>query len=319
MKFQRKGLSMASSTVPLYQRFWFWLTNDERFHGSIDREESEEIDWFRMIPYIGLHFACLTVFWVGFSWVALSVAIAFYLVRMFFITGFYHRYFSHQTFRASRWFQFLMGFLGCTAGQRGPLWWAAHHRHHHEHSDEVPDYHSPLQRGFWWSHTLWFMEKGKYQTPRRYIPDLAKFKELAWLDRLDWVPFLAYAGFIFILGWMLEVWFPGLGTTRWQIFVWGFLVSTILLYHGTYTINSFSHRFGKRRYETKDDSRNNWFLAILTLGEGWHNNHHFYPAAARQGFFWWEFDPTYYLLQGMQAVGLISRLRSVPDKVLSRT
>jgi stearoyl-CoA desaturase (delta-9 desaturase) len=238
---------------------------------------------------------------------------------MFFITGFYHRYFSHRTFKTSRPIQFLMGFLGATAGQRGPLWWAAHHRHHHGNSDGEEDYHSPRRRGFLWSHTLWFLSRRNFQTPANYIPDWLRYRELVWLDRLDWVPFLLFGVSVYWLGVGLETWVPQAGLDRAQVFVWGFLVSTVLLYHGTYTINSLSHQFGRRRFLTGDDSRNNWFLALLTLGEGWHNNHHYYPSAVRQGFFWWEIDVTYYFIRLFNALGIVWDLRPVPAKVLQES
>lgn len=294
---------------------WHWLTTDSA-PGPIDPLRDERIDWPRALPFIALHTACLGIFVVGFSWAALGACLGFYLLRMFFVTGFYHRYFSHRSFRTSRAFQFAMAALGCTAGQRGPLWWAGHHRHHHGHADDHDDVHSPGQHGLLWAHTGWFLTRGNYPTPWRYVRDWARYPELRWLNRLDWLPLILFALATWALGAWLAVAAPALETNGPQMLVWGFFVSTVLLYHGTYTINSLAHRFGRRRFATRDSSRNNIWLSLITLGEGWHNNHHHYPATARQGFYWWEFDPTWYALIVLSWTGLIHDLRPVPKAVL---
>ena len=294
---------------------WRWLVSDEPL-APLDTTEDDRIDRIRALPFIVLHVACLAVFWVGFSWIALTACIGFYILRMFFITAFYHRYFSHRTFRTSRSFQFVMAALGCTAGQRGPLWWASHHRHHHGHADDHEDEHSPNQHGLLWAHTCWFLTRGNYATRWRYVRDWARFPELRLLNRLDWLPLVAFAGGTYALGALLAAQAPALGTDGAQMLVWGFFVSTVALYHGTYTINSLAHRFGRRRFATDDSSRNNAWLSVITLGEGWHNNHHHYPAAVRQGFYWWEFDPTWYALVALSWTGLIGDLRAVPTAAL---
>jgi stearoyl-CoA desaturase (Delta-9 desaturase) len=273
---------------------------------------AERIDWLRVIPFIGLHAMCLGVIWVGFSWFALGVATALYLLRMFAITGFYHRYFSHKAFKTSRVVQFVAGVLGASSVQRGPLWWAAHHRHHHKHSDETTDFHSPTQRGFIWSHMGWFMTRRGFATDWKQIPDLQKFPELKFLDRFDIFVPVALAAALFFLGGYLKTAAPGLHTSGPQLLIWGFFVSTVVLFHATVTINSLSHVWGRKRYVTRDNSRNNWLLAIITLGEGWHNNHHHFPGSARQGFFWWEYDVTYYALKMMSWCGLVWDLKPVP-------
>ncbi len=274
------------------------------------------MEWQRCWHFLGLHASCLLVYWVGWSWAALATAAALYAIRMFFVTGFYHRYFSHRTFKTSRPFQFAMACAAGTAAQRGPLWWAAHHRHHHRHSDQEADLHSPRQKGFLWSHLFWFMTREADEAPARYVRDLAKYPELRWLDRNDWVPPVGLAALLFTAGTALEALAPQLGTNGLQILVWGFCVSTVALYHATYTINSLAHTLGTRRFSTRDDSRNNWILALLTLGEGWHNNHHFYSTSTRQGFYWWEIDLTFYGLKALELTGLIWSLRPVPAEVL---
>jgi len=277
--------------------------------------DSRRTDWARMIPFILMHAVCLAVFWVGFSWIALAVTVILYFVRMFAITGFYHRYFSHRTFKTSRVGQFIFGILGASAVQRGPIWWAAHHRHHHVHSDKAEDVHSPVQHGFFWSHMGWFMSSKHFVADLSRVKDLLKYPELRLLDRFDiLVPTMLGIG-VFSLGVLLKHVAPGLHTTGWQMLVWGFFISTVLVYHGTYTINSLSHVFGRQRYKTGDASRNNVWLAIITLGEGWHNNHHHYPASVRQGFYWWEIDATFYMLKLMSYFGLIWDLKPVPRAV----
>lgn len=278
------------------------------------RSPDRTIDWFRAGPltFIALHLGCFAVLWVGWSWTAVGTAMLMYLVRMFGITAFYHRYFSHRAFETSRVVQFLGALAGNAALQGGPLWWAAHHRHHHRHSDEPPDRHSPHQMSFFRSHMGWFLERRNQATDENAIKDFAKYPELRILTGWFWLFPAIVALFLYGLGRFLEFQAPRLETTGGQMFVWGFVVSTVVLYHVTYTINSLAHRFGSRRFETKDDSRNNLWLALLTGGEGWHNNHHRYPGSARQGFTWWEIDWSYYGLKLMAALGLIWNLRPAP-------
>jgi stearoyl-CoA desaturase (delta-9 desaturase) len=263
---------------------------------------TRRIDLARQVPFIAIHAGCLLVPWVGVSANAVMVALALYAVRMFAITGFYHRYFSHQAFRTGRAVQFVFAVLGASAAQRGPLWWASHHRHHHVHADEPADSHSALRHGFAWSHLGWFMARENFAVREALVKSWSRYPELRFLDRWDaLVPLLLLAA----------LWMVG-GA---QLVVWGFCVSTVALYHATFSINSVAHRYGSRRYPTRDASRNNGWLALLTFGEGWHNNHHHYPAAARQGFYWWEVDLTWWGLKGLAVLGLIRDLKTVPATV----
>ncbi len=272
----------------------------------------ERFEWSRAIPFIILHVGCLGVIWVGWSWTAVGVAAALYLVRMFAVTGFYHRYFCHRAYRTSRVNQFIFALIGLTAVQRGPLWWAAVHRHHHKHSDEEPDAHSPVTKSFAWAHVGWLTSSRNFPTNYQVVRDLAKYPELVFLNRFDLIgPVLLLAG-TFGLGALLAAVAPGLGTSGWQLVVWGFFISTTVLFHGTCTVNSFAHTLGSQRYETDDESRNSLVLALITLGEGWHNNHHHFQSSARQGFYWWEIDISYYVLKGLAACGLVWDLRGVP-------
>ena len=282
---------------------------------SLDHRTIRFID---VLPIVSIHALCLGVVWTGWSWPAVGAAAGLYLLRMFVITAFYHRYFAHRTFKTHRVVQFIAACIGASSAQRGPLWWAAHHREHHRHSDEEPDPHSPGWRGVLWSHVGWFLtEKGR-TTNWRAIPDWTRFRELMWVERNHMFGPLALCALLAGAGWMLAARKPELGTGPAQMVVWGFGVSTTALYHATFTINSLAHTFGSRRFMTGDDSRNNWLLALLTLGEGWHNNHHFHPGSVRQGFFWWEFDPSYWLLRLMCWTGLVWDLRPVPGWVYER-
>ncbi len=298
-----------------WRRAWLWLVNDPRAMSVDGESDARRLDWLRVVPFVAIHLACLGVVVTGASATAVAAAMGFYLLRMFFITAFYHRYFGHRAFRAGRATQLAMAVLGCTAGQRGPLWWAAHHREHHATSDTAGDPHSPAHRGLWFSHALWFLTRGSFSAPAHRVKDWLRYPELAVLERLDWVPFVAFGALCYALGDWLAGAAPDLGTDGAQMLVWGFFVSTVALYHATYSINSLAHRFGSRRFDTADDSRNNAWLALFTLGEGWHNNHHRFPAAARHGVGRWEIDLTYLGLRLLRAVGLISDLRAMPAHV----
>ncbi|KRB40818.1 stearoyl-CoA 9-desaturase [Rhodanobacter sp. Root179] len=295
-------------------RRWF----DTSATVQVDEGREDRIDWLRAAPFVAMHLACLAVIGVGVSPVALGVAGALYAVRMFALTGFYHRYFSHRTFQTSRAVQFVFALIGASCVQRGPLWWAAHHRQHHRVTDTPADPHSPRVHGFLWSHVGWFLTPRNFRTDLTRVPDLAKYPELRWLDRFDIAVPLLLAVAMYGLGALLQQVAPQLGTSGGQMLVWGFFVSTVVLFHATVTINSLAHRFGSRRYATKDDSRNNVWLALLTFGEGWHNNHHFFPGSSRQGFRWWEVDVTWYGLKLMAMLGLVRGLKPVPAWVLVR-
>jgi len=291
-----------------------WFDN-KAYSQAVPESEFKEIDWIRSIPFLGLHLMCFGVIWVGWSWIAVLTAVALYFIRMFAITGFYHRYFSHRTFKTSRLAQFLFAVWGNSSVQKGPLWWAAHHRHHHRHSDEEGDTHSPHRDGLFWSHMGWITCKGNFPTNYKAVPDLVKYPELRFLDRFETVVPIILAVSLVAFGSILNSLAPQLGTSGMQMLIWGFFISTIILFHGTCTINSLSHLFGTKRYKTSDESRNNLLLALITLGEGWHNNHHHFSASVRQGFYWWEIDITYYVLRLFSWIGIIWDLTPVPAGV----
>ncbi len=302
---------------PVFLSFVRWF---DSYAGQAESQPSgsRDIDWLRVVPFLASHLMILGVFWVGWSWTAVGIAFLLYGVRMFAVTAFYHRYFSHKTFKTSRPWQFVFGLLGNAAVQRGPLWWASHHRYHHQHADQTDDIHSPARQGFWWSHIGWMVSKRNFFPRTELVSDWAKFPELRWLDRFDVVVPFFLALFLFFFGAFLEAAVPGLQTNGPQLLVWGFFISTVVLYHATASINSLCHMVGSKRYVTEDESCNNWFLALLTLGEGWHNNHHHYAVSTRQGFYWWEIDLTYYLLLLLSRLGIIRELRPVTDEVRRR-
>ncbi len=259
------------------------------------------------IPFWGIHAVAIAgIVATGWSWSGFALAIGFYYLRMFGITAGYHRYFAHRSFKTGRVFQFILALLGTLATQKGVLWWAAHHRQHHRYSDSPQDIHSPLQRGLWWSHLGWIICKRHEKQPLKEVKDLAKFPELVWIQKYER---LLVVGFATSFGVWGGFW----------AFLWGYCVSTVLLWHGTFTINSLSHVWGRRRYDTTDDSRNNFVLALITMGEGWHNNHHYYQRSAAQGFFWWELDMSYLILKGLSYVGVTSGVSGPPQRVRERT
>ena len=292
-----------------------WFDSDYIPEGAESfRSTPKQVDWPRTIPFIILHLGCLGVIWVGVSSLAVWLAVGLYFFRMFAITGFLHRYFSHKTYSTSRAFQFVMALWCSLAVQRGALWWAYTHRHHHKHSDEEEDKHSPVVDGFWWAHIGWITSKKNFPTDYSKITDLAKYPELVFLNRFDTLIPILFAGSLYGLGAYLGA--QGVDTSGGQLLVWGFFISTTVLFHGTSCINSLAHVWGTKRFKTTDDeSRNSFILTLITLGEGWHNNHHRYQATTKQGFYWWEFDPTYYLLKMLSWTGLIWGLKGVPESV----
>lgn len=267
------------------------------------RPADERVNWRSSLPFLAFHLIPLAAIWTGVPTRAVLLAVVLYLVRMFFITAGYHRYFSHRSYKLPRWAQLVMAVGGTTAMQKGPLWWAAHHRHHHRWSDTERDVHSPA-RGFWWSHVGWILCDKYSGTDEGRIRDFARYPELRWLNRHDVVPPLVLA--------VLTYLYAG-----WAGVVVGFGVSTILLWHGTFLVNSLAHVIGRRRFVTSDTSRNSFVIALITNGEGWHNNHHHYQASARQGFRWYEWDPTYYVLWLLSKVGVVRDLRQPTERALT--
>jgi stearoyl-CoA desaturase (delta-9 desaturase) len=279
-------------------------TPDFDVHEGVEEGEfHDDIIYPDTIPFLLVHLVCFAAIWTGVTQTALIVCVSLYVVRMIIVTAGYHRYFSHRSFKTSRTFQFILAFLAQTSAQRGVLWWAAKHRHHHRHSDTELDVHSPRQRGFWYSHVGWIFTKQHDDADFSTIPDLTKYPELVWLNKHKYFPALALAIVLFL-------------TMGWVGLVVGFFWSTVLLYHGSFMINSLAHVHGKQRYVTGDDSRNNWLLAFFTMGEGWHNNHHAYQRSTRQGFRWYEIDVTFYTLKLLSWFKIVWDLGEPPPEIV---
>jgi len=267
------------------------------------REHGDDIAYPSSIAFLLIHLSCLAAIWTGITWRAVALALALYILRIFAIGAGYHRYFAHRAFSTSRICQFVLAFLAQTSAQRGILWWASHHRNHHRYSDTTDDVHSPVQRGFFYSHVGWIFVPRNDATDYSVVRDLARYKELRWLDRQPYLP----AALLASATWLIAGW-PGLAI--------GFCWSTVAVWHATFCINSLAHVVGRQRYVTGDQSRNNWLLALLTMGEGWHNNHHAYQASVRQGFRWWEYDLTYYALSMLSRLGIVWDLHLPPQAVI---
>ncbi len=270
---------------------------DQPIRARYERAPDERINRVSSIPFILVHvLAVVGTIIFGITPKALVLFIVMVWGREWFITAGYHRYFAHRSYRTSRAFQLFLAIGGAMCVQKGPLWWAGHHRDHHRHSDTELDIHSPL-RGFWWSHVGWILCDKHSPIPYDRIKDFAKYPELRFIDKWNGIfPWIAGILSFLIAGW------SGL--------FFGFFGGTVVLWHNTFLVNSVAHVFGRRRYVTDDTSRNSMLIAITTLGEGWHNNHHYAQASARNGFFWWEFDPTYYSLKVLSWFRIVRDLKT---------
>jgi stearoyl-CoA desaturase (delta-9 desaturase) len=263
----------------------------------------EDIMYPSAIPFVLLHLGCIAAIWTGITWQAVTICVALYWLRMFGVTAGYHRYFSHRAYTTSRVFQFCLAVLAQSSAQKSVLWWAYKHRHHHLYSDTEVDVHSPRHKGFIYSHVGWIFARQHDLTDFSKVTDLTRYPELVLLHRFELAPAIITGALCFLLA-------------GWSGLVVGFCWSTVLVYHATFCINSLAHVMGRKRYVTGDDSRNNWLLAFFAMGEGWHNNHHAYQSSARQGFKWWEFDFTFYLLKALSWVGVVRGLKTPPLQVL---
>ncbi len=290
-----------------------YLSNNQLVKADVKNAHHLRVEASRAIPFAILHLACLLAFVCGASPIALGIAISLYWIRIFFVGAFFHRYFSHRSYKTSRFAQFIFGFLTLTCVQRGPLWWASHHRNHHKYSDTEFDIHSPVQKGFFWSHIGWITTSENMVTDYRLIKDFAKFPELVFFNRLDWLgsAFLIFS--LLVTGFICQTYYPNLHTNWFQLLIWGYFISSVCLFHSTSMVNSIVHMFGYRTFPTTDNSRNNFIVAFLTNGEGWHNNHHYYPWRMKQGYKWFEYDVTAYILRLMEKLGIVWDIRELKD------
>lgn len=255
------------------------------------------------IPFYIVHACALFAILTGVEAVDLWLMAGMYLLLMFGVTGGYHRYFAHKAFKTSRVFQFILGFIAQMSAQRGVLWWAAHHRSHHRHSDTDEDLHSPVRKSFLHAHFGWIIDPVNHETDYDGIKDFAQYPELVWLNRNPFLPPVVAGVVAFAIA-------------GWSGVVVGYLWALIACWHATFCINSLAHVHGRQRFVTGDHSRNNWMLAIATMGEGWHNNHHAFPNSARQGFRWWELDLTYLVLRVLAWLRIVSDLRAPPKELI---
>jgi stearoyl-CoA desaturase (delta-9 desaturase) len=279
------------------------VTNSGIVSNTEDAGDHNDIVYPSAIPFAVVHLTCIAAIWTGITWQAVAIGVVLYCARIFAIGAGYHRYFSHRAYSTSRAFQFVLAVLSQSTAQKSVLWWAAKHRHHHLHSDTECDVHSPRHKGFLYSHLGWIFSRRHHAADLVKVADFACYPELMWLHRYELVPAVALGVLCFLIG-------------GWSGLVVGFFWSTVLLYHATFCINSLAHVSGSKRYVTGDDSRNNWLLAFVTMGEGWHNNHHACQRSVRQGFRWWEFDPTFYILKAASWVGLVWHLKAPPDELV---
>lgn len=280
--------------------------NEVFLSDSTTSHDDGDIVYPSAIPFVLLHLACFGAIWSGVTWTSAWLAIGLYWLRMFAVTGGYHRYFSHRSYKTSRIGQFVLAFLAQSTAQKSVLWWASKHRHHHRYADTEHDVHSPVLTSFAYAHVGWIFSKSHDRFDDSSIQDLTKFRELRLLHRFELIPAVVLALICFAIdGWA-------------GLFV-GFVWSTVAVYHATFCINSLAHVHGDKDYVTGDESRNNWWLAIITMGEGWHNNHHAYQYSVRQGFHWWQWDPTWYLILGLSKLGLVWDLKAPPQAVIERS
>ena len=254
------------------------------------------------------HIQALAAFW-SFSWRNVIVAVVLYWMA----TGLgislgYHRLHTHRGYKTSKWFEYFLAICGTLTLEGGPIFWVATHRAHHQHSDQPLDPHSPRVSAFW-AHIGWilFGEAQHNDTARmaKYAPDLGKDPFYKWLTTYHWVP-------LTVLGFAL------LAIGGWGLVNWAIFLRVVFGLHATYLINSATHMWGSRRFATTDDSRNLWWVALFTFGEGWHNNHHAHPVSSRHGLAWYEFDATWVLLKALRAVGIVwdvkvARLSQIPE------
>ncbi len=268
------------------------------------------------IPFSAVHLGVLGILFVGWSWIAVGVAVGLFAVRNLAITVFYHRGLTHRGFSVGRGTQAAGAIVAASAAQRGPLWWVAHHRTHHRHTDREGDPHSPTVDGLAWSHVLWMFSKRHAGTDQSLVTDLAQYRELRLLDRYHHVAPALLAASTLAVGTVLGHLAPSTGVNGPQLLVWGFCVSTVALWHTTFAVNSLGHRIGHRRFSTRDDSHNLWWLALITMGEGWHNNHHRFPASARHGLARWELDPSWWAIRTMAALRIVRDIRQAPSQRL---
>jgi stearoyl-CoA desaturase (delta-9 desaturase) len=257
------------------------------------------MNWFTSLVLVVLHLGAVAALFY-FSWQRLAVAaILYYVATGLGISMGYHRLHTHRSYRVPLWMEFFFAVCATLTLEGGPLFWVATHRIHHQNSDQPGDPHSPRDGAFW-SHVGWILfgetNHNNTRMMARYAPDLAKFPFYIWLNNYHWVPIVVLTGILYALG-------------GWEMVLWGICLRIVAGLHATWLVNSATHMVGKRRFNTRDDSRNTWWVAIISFGEGWHNNHHAHPTSARHGLAWYEFDPSWLLIKTLKAFGIARNIK----------
>lgn len=263
------------------------------------------IDWSNFLGIAGLHVGCILAFFpMFFTWTGLLIAVGlWWLCGGWGICIGYHRLLTHRSFHTPKWFEHFLAALGTMNWQGGPIRWVGVHRIHHKESDGEHDPHSP-QHGFTWAHMFWTVMKDGHIDPKTVTKDLQKDAVIRFLDRWFYLPQIALGIALFALGW----WILGTWTGGMSWLVWGIAVRTVFGYHATWFVNSAAHTWGYRNFKTADGSKNNWWVALISFGEGWHNNHHAQQRSAAHGMRWWEIDPSYWTIRVFELVGLARRV-----------
>ena len=278
-----------------------------------NRLPGEKLSLIVSLPFLSVHIGAIYALTISPSPFALFMVFLMYFIRMFGITAGFHRLFSHRSFKTNRAFQFFLAYAATCSAQMGPIWWASHHRHHHKYTEQIEDPHTPTLKGFFWAHVGWIMSPVNSPTKEEYVGDLMKYPELKWLDKYHYFAPFSLVILLYGLGEFMAVNYAQYNTNGMELVLWGFFVSTVLLYHATFMVNSVCHVFGHRTYDTKDGSVNNFLVAILTLGEGWHNNHHAFPNSEKQGHKWYQIDISHYILWCLSKIGVVWKIRDVPE------
>jgi len=274
----------------------------------IELPNGNKMNWPTSLVLVLFHIGAIAALFM-FSWRNLLISMALYWITVGWgISLGYHRLHTHRSYKVPLWMEYFFAVCGALTLEAGPIFWVATHRIHHQKSDHAGDPHSPHD-GAWWSHIGWILfgetNHNNTRLMSKYAPDLAKHKFYIWLNNWHWVPMVALGGILLAIG-------------GWSLMFWGIFLRVTLGLHATWLVNSATHMWGSRRFSTKDDSRNSWWVALLTFGEGWHNNHHAHPTSARHGLAWYEFDISWITLTMLKAFGIAKQVRMAKiDEVLA--
>jgi sn-1 stearoyl-lipid 9-desaturase len=260
------------------------------------------LDWPVIIFMALVHGGAILAFLPGFfSWQGVVLALVLHWITGGLgITLCWHRMLSHRSFKSPKWLEYLLAFCGTLSMQGGVIWWVGMHRHHHLHSDKDVDHHDS-NKGFWWSHMQWMLHEVpvKQEVPK-FTKDIADDPVYQFMDKYFLPIQIAFAGLLFLWG-------------GWPYVFWGIFVRMVFVYHCTWFVNSATHKFGYRTYNTSDNSTNCWWVAITTYGEGWHNNHHAHQYSARHGLQWWEVDITWMTIKLLSFLGLARDIKLIQE------